>query len=58
MNDIGDVYASSKVFASDDVGKAYLVLRLANDWQKETGGTLDELLNYMDKTFAKKEVTT
>lgn len=58
MSDIVDVYAKAKMFASDDVGKAYLVLRLANDWQKETGGTLDELLNYMDKTFAKKEVTT
>jgi hypothetical protein len=56
VKDIGDVYASAKVFASDDVGKAYLILRLANDWQKETGGTLDELLAYIEQTCTKKEI--
>ena len=56
MSDIDGIYAEARLFASDDVGRAYLTIRMARDWQKETGGTLDELLDYIDKTCPKKKL--
>ena len=55
MSNIDDIYAEARAFASDDIGRAYLIIRMARDWQKETGGTLDELLDYIDKMCPKKQ---
>lgn len=55
MNGVIDVCEKTKMFASDDVRRMYVTISVVRDWQQKTGGTLDELLEYMEKTFAKKE---
>ncbi len=50
-----DIVAEARKFESEEIGQMYLVVAQVRDWQKETNGTLDELLDYMDKTFPKKK---
>lgn len=50
-----DVVREARKFKSIEAGQMYMVVALVRDWQKETNGTLDEFLDYMDKTFPKKE---
>ena len=41
-------------FASIESKQMYAVVAMANEWQKETGGTLDELLEYLETHLQKK----
>lgn len=56
--DIVEIIEKAKIFSDVDIKKAYTVICLANEWMKETGGTLDELLSDIEKSYGKKEVTS
>lgn len=49
-----EIVQKAKEFESKDVARAYTVIALFNEWQKETGGTVEEYLNYLEKNCAKK----
>ena len=49
-----EIMKKAKEFMSDDVGRMYATVAMVNEWQKETGGTLDEYLEYIEKNCAKK----
>lgn len=49
-----EIMAKAKEFASENVGRMYVTAAMINEWQKETGGTLDELLEYLDTHLPKK----
>ena len=53
--DFEEVLRKSKEFAEQDIGKTYIVAALLNEWMKETGGTLDDYLNYLDTHCVKKD---
>ena len=44
----------AREFVCDDVRVMYTVIALVNEWCKETGGTLEEYLAYLDANFAKR----
>lgn len=44
------------MFASEEVGRIYLLAGMLLAWQQETGKTLDELLEYIEETFPNKEL--
>lgn len=50
-----DIVSGAKEFRSSEVAYTYMIVRWIRDWQKETGGTLDELLDYMDEMCPKKQ---
>lgn len=50
-----EILQKAKEFENIDVARTYTVLALFNEWQKETGGTVEEYLDYMEKSFAKKK---
>lgn len=49
-----EIYEKSRSFESEDVARIYLLAGFLNEWQKETGGTLEQFMEYIDKTCAKK----
>ena len=49
-----EIWQKAKEFASIESRQMYTVVVMANEWQKETGGTLDELLEYLDTHLPKK----
>lgn len=52
---MSEVMRTARMFESEDIGKMYLVASFLAEWQKETGGTLDDFLEYLEKTFPKKK---
>ena len=50
-----EILQKSKEFESKDVARMYTVLALFSEWQKETGGTVEEYLEYLEKTCTKKK---
>lgn len=44
----------AREFLCDDIRVMYTVVALVNEWCKETGGTLDDYLAYLDENFSKK----
>lgn len=50
-----EIMKKAKEFACEDVGRMYSVVAMVNEWQKETGGTLDEYLEYIETHCAKKK---
>lgn len=49
-----EIMKKAKEFASDEVRQMYSVVAMVNEWQKETGGTLDEYLEYIETHCVKK----
>lgn len=49
-----EIMRKAKEFASEDVGRMYVAVSFVNEWQKETGGSLDEYLEYMETHYVKK----
>lgn len=49
-----EIIMKAKEFASDEVKQMYAVVAMVNEWQKETGGTLDEYLKYIETHCVKK----
>ena len=49
-----EVMEKGKEFADMDVAKLYTSVALFAEWQKETGGTAEEFLVYLEKTCPKK----
>ena len=47
----------SKEFADREIARVYITIALFSEWQKETGGTAEDYLDYMDKTYAKRILT-
>ena len=45
----------AKLFESEEIGRVYLLTKMLSDWQSETGGTLEDFLEYLEKTFPKKK---
>jgi endo-1,4-beta-D-glucanase Y len=45
----------SRMFADGEMKIAYAILVAASEWQKETGGTLDDLLREIEKAWPIKE---
>lgn len=52
---IAEIMGKAREFLSEDVKCIYTVIACVNEWQKETGGTLDEILTWMDAHFSKKQ---
>ena len=50
-----EIMEKAKEFASEDVGRMYAAVAMVNEWQKETGGTLDEYLEYIETHCVKKK---
>lgn len=49
-----EIMQKAKEFASEDVSRMYSTVAQVNEWQKETGGTLDEFLEYIETHCVKK----
>lgn len=49
-----EIMKKAKEFACEDVGRMYAVVAMVNEWQKETGGTLDEYLEHIEKNCVRK----
>ena len=49
-----EIMRKSKEFEDKDIGRSYVVIALFSEWQKETGCTADEYLEYLEKNCAKK----
>jgi hypothetical protein len=49
-----EILQKSKEFESQDIAKMYVVIALFSEWQKETGGTPEEYLEYLEKSCTKK----
>lgn len=50
-----EVMKKGKEFADMDVAKLYTSVALFAEWQKETGGTAEEFLAYLEKNCPKKK---
>lgn len=48
------VMAKARMFKDIEVQKMYTAVAMANEWMKETGGTLDEFLRGVEETCDKK----
>ncbi len=55
---IRDVMSKASDFLSYEVKIAYTIIAAVNEWQKETGGTLDELLSWMEKEYGEENTDT
>lgn len=51
---LDEIVKKGKEFADVDVAKMYTAIALFSEWQKETGGTVEEYLEYLEKNCAKK----
>lgn len=51
---VAEIVDRGKRFADVDIRRMYVCVSIAAEWMKETGGTLDELLQTIEKTCAKK----
>ena len=49
-----EIMKKGKEFADIDVAKMYTAVALFSEWQKETGGTAEEYLEYLEKNCTKK----
>lgn len=49
-----EIVKKGKEFADMDIAKMYTAIALFSEWQKETGGTAEEYLEYLENTCAKK----
>lgn len=49
-----EIMKKGKEFADIDVAKMYTAVALFSEWQKETGGTAEEYLEYLEKNCPKK----
>jgi hypothetical protein len=54
---VTDVVAEAKKFMSAEVAQVYIAAKLIRDWQKETGYTLDELLDYIEEMYPKRDIS-
>ncbi len=52
---MSEVMRTARMFESEEIGRMYLLTGLLAEWQKETGGTLEDFLEYLEKTFPKKK---
>ncbi len=52
---MSEVMRTAQAFESEDIGKMYLVVSHLAEWQKETGGSLEDFLEYLEKSFPKKK---
>lgn len=50
-----EIVKKGKEFADMDVAKMYTAIALFAEWQKETGGTAEYYLEYLENTCAKKK---
>lgn len=49
-----EIMQKSKEFEDKDIGRSYVVIALFSEWQKETGGSAEEYLEYLETHCAKK----
>lgn len=49
-----EIVKNGKGFADKDIAKMYTAIALFSEWQKETGGTAEDYLEYLERTCAKK----
>lgn len=49
-----EIMNKGKEFADMDIAKIYTTIALFAEWQKETGGTAEEYLEYLEKNCPKK----
>lgn len=49
-----EIMKKAKEFAAEEVGRLYITVAMLIEWQKETGGTLDEYLEYIETHCVKK----
>lgn len=49
-----EIVEKGKEFADKDIAKMYTVIALFAEWQKETGGTAEDFLNYLCSVGEKK----
>lgn len=49
-----EIMNKGREFANMDIAKMYTAIALLIEWQKETGGTAEEYLEYLEKNCQKK----
>lgn len=49
-----EIVLKARMFQDIDVRRMYTAIAMANEWMRETGGTLDEFLRDMEENCAKK----
>ena len=52
---LDEIMKKGKEFADMDIAKMYTAIALFSEWQKETGGTAEEYLEYLEKNCTKKK---
>ena len=52
---MSDIVEKAKMFESKEVSQAYMIASFLADWQKQTGGKLEDLLVWMEQNCAKRK---
>lgn len=50
-----EVVEKAKMFQDKGVSQAYITVSFLADWQKQTGGKLEDLLVWMEQNCAKRK---
>lgn len=50
-----DVVEKAKMFESNEISQMYMLTSFLVDWQKQTGGKLEDLLVWMEQSCAKRK---
>ena len=52
---MNDIVEKAKMFESEDISRVYILVRYLIDWQKETGGSLEDFLVYIEEHYKKRK---
>lgn len=53
---MSDIVEKAKMFESKDISQTYMIVSFLVDWQKQTGGKLEDLLVWMEQNCTKRKV--